>query len=94
MFAQTYCSHKELQRLTGPEQVQFCLKKTGNDWEQIDDKFKFGIFVKKEKYLKPVDTGSMDYAQNDFVERSRIVTYSEKLTFSDEAVGKIMRKYL
>jgi tRNA(His) 5'-end guanylyltransferase len=94
MFAQTFCSHKELQNKTGLEQVQFCKEKTGKDWELIEDRFKYGILVKKEKYLKPVSGGSMDYAQNEFVERSRIKTYSEKLIFSDEAVNKIMRKYL
>jgi len=94
MFAQTYCSHKELQNKTALEQVQFCKEKTGKDWELIEDRYKYGVLVKKEKYLKPVFGGSMDYTQNEFVERSRVVTYSEKLTFSDKAVQKIMRKYL
>lgn len=94
MFAQTFCSHKELQNKTGLEQVQYCKEKTGEDWELIEDRYKYGILVKKERYLKPVSGGSMDYAQNEFVQRSRIVTYSEKLVFSDNAVDKVMRKYL
>jgi len=94
MYASTFCSHKELQNKTGLEQVQYCKEKTGKNWDDISDAFKYGIFVKKERYLKPVSGGSMDYAQNEFVQRSRVKTYSEKLVFSDDAVDKIMRKYL
>jgi len=94
MFAQTYCSHKELQNKTGLEQVQYCKEKTGKDWNDISDAFKYGILVKKEKYLKPIKEGTMDYAQNGFVERSRVITYSEKVEYSEEAVQKIMGKYI
>jgi hypothetical protein len=35
----------------------------------------------------------MDYAQNDFVRRTRIVTWAEKLTnFDEENVEMIVRK--
>jgi len=98
MYASTFCSHKELQHKTGPEQVQFCKEKTGKDWELIHDRYKFGIFVKKETYEKPVEvlpgiTASVGEEQKT-VTRSRVVTYSEKLEFSDDAVQKIMAKYL
>jgi len=94
MFAQTYCSHKELQHKNGLEQAQYCKEKTGKDWETVSDRYKYGILFKREKYLKPVDSASMDYAQNDFVERSRVVSWSEKITsFSEEDVKMIMRKY-
>jgi len=93
MFAQSYCSHKELQGKTGQEQVQYCLEKTGKDWEKVEDRYKYGILVKKEKYLKPVDTGTMDYAQQDFVERSRIIVWAEHLTYSDKNVQMIINKY-
>jgi len=94
MYASAFCSHKELQNKTGLEQVQYCKGKTGKNWDDISDAFKYGIFVKKERYLKPVSGGSMDYAQNEFVQRSRVKTYTEKLVFSNDTVDKIMRKYL
>jgi len=94
MHSQSYCSHKELQNKNGKEQREYTLEKTGEDWNEIDDRYKYGILVKKEIYLKPVDGGSMDYSQNEFVERSRTVVFSENLsTFSDESVQLIMRKY-
>jgi len=98
MFAQTFCSHKELQNKTGLEQVQFCKEKTGKDWDLIEDRFKYGILVKKEQYQKEVDKNQKTFhnrgTTQETVTRSRIVTYSEKLIFSDEAVRKIMRKYI
>ena len=94
MYAQTYCSHKSLLGKNGLEQVKYCKETTGKDWEEVEDKFKYGILVKKEKYLKPISEGTMDYAQNEFVERSRIITWTEKLTqFSDDKVEIITRKY-
>jgi len=86
-------AHKQLQGLTGQEQVQLTKEVTGNDWESVDDKYKYGILVKKEIYLKPVQGGTMDYNQNEFVERSRIVTFAEHLTYSEEAVKMVMAKY-
>jgi len=99
MFAQTFCSHKELQNKTGLEQVEFCKEKTGEDWELIEDRYKYGILVKKHQYQKVVEVpeGGINAYNSDEVKtvtRSKIVTYSEKLVFSDEAVQKIMRKYL
>ena len=94
MFAQTYCSHKELQNKTGPEQVQYCLEKTGKDWNDVENRYKFGILVKKEKSLKPIPEGTMDYGQSEFVERSRVISFSQELTsFSDKNVQLIMAKY-
>jgi len=94
MFAQTYCSHKSLLGKNGLEQVEYCKETTGKDWEEVEDKYKYGILVKKEKYLKPISEGTMDYAQNDFVERSRIISWAEKITtFSGEKVEMVVRKY-
>lgn len=95
MFAQSYCSHRELQGLNGLEQVQYCLEKTGKDWHKIDNRYKYGILVKREKYLKPVamsEGGTMDYSQNEFVERTRVVQASVPLTFTDANVRMIMTK--
>lgn len=96
MFAQTYCSHKSLLNKTGIEQVQFCKETTGKDWESVDTKFKYGILTKREKYQKVTNIDHIQvFSDVETVERTRIVSWSEKLTtFSDEAVDKIVRKYL
>jgi len=96
MFAQTYCSHKQLQNKTGPEQVEFCREKTGNDWDLIPDKYKYGVFVKKKQYEKVVDIPLVDEQMKvEKVTRSKIVTFSKDLTnFSDENVKMILAKYL
>lgn len=87
MFAQAYCSHKELQKKNGEEQVEYCLNKTGKDWNALEDKYKYGTIVKKEIYEKDSADGA--------VVRSRIATLSTPLsTFSDENVKMIMGQYL
>jgi len=92
MFAQAYCSHKELQNMTGLEQVQFCKEKTGEDWNLVDDRYKYGILIKKEYFLKPIEGGNMDYSQGEFVQRSRVISWAQHMTFSDENVKLIMAK--
>lgn len=85
MFAQSYCSHKSLLNKNGVEQVEFCKETTGKDWELIEDKFKFGILVKRESYTKMTENGP--------VERTKIVTWAEALTtYSIEKVDMIVRK--
>jgi hypothetical protein len=92
VFAQTYCSHKELQNKTGPEQVQYCLEKTGEDWEEVEDRYKFGVLVKKELYNKTTFVEQQDCEIT--VQRSRVISFSQELTsFSDENVQLIMEKY-
>lgn len=94
VYAHAFCGHKKLLNKTGPEQVQFCKEQTGHDWELIEDHLKYGTFIKKERYLKPISSGTMDYGQNDFVERTRLVRFTKKLTtFSDDNVDLIVRKH-
>jgi len=86
-FAQTYCSHKELQNKNGVEQIQYCLEKTGRDWNDIEAKYKYGILIKKETYMKDVEG-------QEPVQRSRVVTWSENLsTFDYELVEMVLSKY-
>lgn len=93
MFAQTYCSHKSLHGLSGKEQVEFCLEKTGEDWEQVQDRYKYGILVKKEKYLKITEFNEFQKATNvGGVERTRIKSWAQHLTYSKENVKMIMEK--
>jgi len=91
MFAQTYCSHKSLLNKNGEEQVNFCLEKTGNDWNKIKDEYKFGMIVKKEAYEKIVNLDHIQtFSDVDTVTRTRLVSWSEDITsFSDEKVDLI-----
>ena len=95
MFAQTYCSHKSLLNKTGKEQVEFCKETTSMDWETIDDKYKYGVLVKKEKYEKIAtikDRNTGDEIQTK-VMRTKTINWAEPLTsFSDEKVDLIIRK--
>lgn len=87
MFAQAHCSHKELQNKNGEEQVEYCLNKTGKDWNEIADKYKYGTIVKKEMYTK-------DVGNDVTVQRSRIVEFSQPLsTYTDENVKMIVSQY-
>jgi tRNA(His) guanylyltransferase len=99
MYSQAYCSHKQLQGLTGEEQVQFCKEKTGNDWNEVDEAYKYGVFVKKELYEKPVDFRDLNYSERSdeprkTVTRSRICEFTNKLTsYSPDVVKMIGGQY-
>ena len=53
-FAQAYCSHKELLNKNSDEQVEYCNLKTGNDWNTLNGKYKYGRIVYRTTY--PVQT--------------------------------------
>lgn len=94
-FSQTYCSHKSLQGKTSNEQIQLCLEKTGKDWNSIDDRYKYGIIVKKESYMKKVEDNhslSSGVKIGDEVLRSRVIVFSKQLDFSEENVSLMMKK--
>ena len=87
MFAQAYCSHKELQNKNGEEQIEYCNTKTGKDWNGLEDRYKYGTIIKKELYTKEVD-------EDNSVQRSRIVEFSQPLSsFSEENVALITSQY-
>lgn len=86
MFAQAYCSHKSLLNKNGEDQISFCLETTGNDWNTIPDKVKYGVLIKKESFIKVI-------SPNETVKRTKIVSWSEPLTtFSIENVNIITKK--
>jgi tRNA(His) 5'-end guanylyltransferase len=83
MFAQTYCNHNELLNKNSKEQSEYCLEKTGFDFSLIDDKYKYGIIIKKEQYYKVVDGKN--------IERTQLTSFSKKLTsFSTDNVDFIL----
>lgn len=81
MFAQKYCSHKELENLTGNEKIELAEKTTQNKWIDTPNGFKFGSLVKKEIFTI---NGSS---------RSKFVVWSENLQYSDNNVEIITNKY-
>ena len=49
-FAQAYCSHKDLLNKNSDEQVEYCNLKTGNDWNTLNGKYKYGRLVYRTTY--------------------------------------------
>ena len=49
-FAQAYCSHKDLLNKNSGEQVEYCNLKTGNDWNTLNGKYKYGRIVYRTTY--------------------------------------------
>ena len=97
MFAQAYCSHKSLLNKTSSEQVDFCRDSTGHDWYAVEDRFKYGIFVKKEHYFKSVDLTSLEkfgITIPPFVERSRVISvFKKSFSSSPENIDFVIEKY-
>lgn len=94
MMAQAYVPHRELQGKNSEEQISYCLEKTGNDWNQIEERFKYGVLVKKELYEKQIDFKKYD-GPNDTCTRSRLVQTSISMnSFSPELVELISRQYI
>ena len=49
-FSQAYCSHKELLNKSSDEQIEYCYLKTGNDWNTLNGKYKYGRLVYRTTY--------------------------------------------
>jgi len=88
MFAQAYCSHRSLLNKSGKEQIAFCLETTGNDWNLAEDRFKYGILIKKERFMKNTEYG--------LVERTHIISFSRNdwCDCSEENIDFIISKKL
>ena len=71
MFAQEYCSHKELMYKTGDEQIELCEETSGKRWADSPDRFRWGIFVKKVQYEIKVDN---EYRTGN-VMRTKIISF-------------------
>jgi tRNA(His) 5'-end guanylyltransferase len=52
MFSRAYASHNELKNKFADEQIKYVKNKYNKDWNDIDDRFKYGVFIKKEKIIK------------------------------------------
>lgn len=49
-FAQAYCSHKDLLNKNSDEQIAYCKLTTGNDWNSLNGKYKYGRLVYRTTY--------------------------------------------
>ena len=89
-FAQAYCSHKELQNKNSEEQIQYTVEKHNQDWNLIEDKYKYGVLIKKELFQKEIDIHS---GETGLCTRSRLKElYIPMNTYSDELVELISQK--
>jgi tRNA(His) 5'-end guanylyltransferase len=93
MFAMAYCSHKSLLNKNAQEQIDFCLKTTGKNWNDIDECYKYGILIKKERYSKITTFERNGLSETVKAKRTRLAEFSEKLSFSDANVDFICRKF-
>lgn len=94
MMSQAYVPHKELQNKNGEEQIAYCLEKTGKDWNLIEDRFKYGVLIKKGLYDIPDNNPRAEY-NGGFVTRSRLVQTSIPMnSFSPELVELISRQFI
>lgn len=61
-FCQTYCPHKSLLNLDSDKQVEYCKETTGNDWNALSIKYKYGRLVYRTVYdtqVKNPKTGEL-----------------------------------
>lgn len=86
MAAYAYLPHKTLLKMTGEERVALLKATKGIDWETYEDKFKYGTFIKKQLIEKEID--------GNVCMRGVYTQFSQKLTFSQDNVDLIYRKYL
>lgn len=90
-FAQAYLSHKELLNLNSDQQIVKCKEVTNHDWNtEISDALKYGVSVKREKYMKVIE----GYA-NATCQRTRVTEFvKDYSTFSTDFSKVIFRKFL
>ena len=85
-FARAYCSHKELMGISSDDQVIYCLEKTGKNWNDIPDMYKFGTLVKKTQVEKDVEYKGV----KNKVIRQELTTFSIPFTNYCEENKKIV----
>jgi tRNA(His) guanylyltransferase len=82
MFAYSYVSHSDVLAMDSNSRVDYVKEKTGHDWNNIDDKFKYGTTIKKEQFLLVED-----------VVRTRFVELPLKWEFNSFFEKLILSKY-
>ncbi|KAJ6235659.1 hypothetical protein M0813_28492 [Anaeramoeba flamelloides] len=83
MYARKFFSHKQLQGLKSHEMIEKVTKEKNENWCDIEGHYKYGTILKKESYEK----------EKDLI-RTRIVTISKKLNWSEENVNLVTAKKL
>lgn len=87
MFAQTFCTHKSLLNKNSQEQIEYCIKETGYDWNEVNDVYKYGSLIKKVQVLR-----YSDYLKQNILRSEFYVQGINMSTFSEELVDLIMDK--
>jgi len=91
-LAQAHFSAKKLQGLNGKEMIALLKDEKQINWEDMPDHFKFGTFLKKEKFT--IDAVDAKTGENVAAERSRIVSKSFDIGYSDDNVKFVVCKYV
>ena len=81
-FAQAYCSHKDLLNKNSDEQVEYCNLKTGNDWNALSGKYKYGRLVYRTTY--PVETINPKTNEPITIQRSQYSSWEVDKPFTFE----------
>ena len=81
-FAQAYCSHKDLLNKNSDEQVEYCNLKTGNDWNTLSGKYKYGRLVYRTTY--PVETINPKTNEPITIQRSQYSSWEVDKPFTFE----------
>ena len=81
-FAQAYCSHKDLLNKNSDEQVEYCNLKTGNDWNALSGKYKYGRLVYRTTY--PVETINPKTNEPITIQRSQYSSWEVNKPFTFE----------
>lgn len=99
VFAQSILSHKQCQNKTSDELVQMC-SELGHHWNELPEKYRYGIMWKKESYVKDIPNIELDHA-NKKIElshgsciRTRFKEITTELSFSDENLEMVLCKKL
>jgi len=91
-LAHAVLGSKRCHGLNTKQQMEACLKE-GHDWNKMPDAYRFGIFVKKEIYIKEV-VDHKDKNKTVKATRSRLLSKSFDLGgFTEENVDLVFRKY-
>ena len=95
IFAQAFVKHKELQNLNGNEQIKLCKEKTGEDWNQLPKRYKYGIFIKRDEVETDIPDEYKKFHNNRSkkVKRVKFSSFYFKLNYSKKNINFIMSKY-
>ena len=89
-FAHAYFKNNDLQNLNGSEMIAKCIKYNGKNWNDLENKYKYGVVIKKAEEKQYVDN---EWFQG-YAIRHPVRTVSRKFEFTQECMDLVTSKYL